>query len=244
VTAGTPPLDSVRRLPDVVAMSPPTVGRPALRVAVADDAALFRQGLALLLTEAGFSVTARVGDAGALLRAVHADPPDAVVVDIRMPPTHTTEGLDAARALAASHPSVGVLVLSAHVEPHYALQLVESGAVGAGYLLKERVADVDELDDAVRRVAAGGVVIDPSVVATLVGRRRARNPLDELTDREREVLAVMAEGRSNQAICRRLYLSPKTVEAYVRSVFTKLGLEAGADDNRRVLAVLAFLRRS
>jgi DNA-binding NarL/FixJ family response regulator len=223
-------------------MSPTTVGRPALRVAVADDAALFRQGLALLLTEAGFAVTARVGDAAALLDAVRTDPPDAVVVDIRMPPTHTTEGLDAARALAASHPSVGVLVLSAHVEPQYALQLVESGAAGAGYLLKERVADVDELDDAVRRVAAGGLVIDPSVVATLVGRRRARNPLDDLTERERDVLAVMAEGRSNQAICHRLYLSPKTVEAYVRSVFTKLGLHAGADDNRRVLAVLAFLR--
>ena len=178
----------------------------------------------------------------ALLDAVRADPPDAVVVDIRMPPTHTTEGLDAARALAASHPVVGVLVLSAHVEAPYALALVESGAHGAGYLLKERVADVDELADAVRRVVAGGLVIDPSVVAELVGRRRARNPLDDLTEREREVLALMAEGRSNQAVCQRLYLSPKTVESYVRSMFTKLGLHAGADDNRRVLAVLAFLR--
>jgi DNA-binding NarL/FixJ family response regulator len=165
-----------------------------------------------------------------------------VVVDIRMPPTHTTEGLDAARALSETHPGIGVLVLSAHVEPGYALDLLESGARGAGYLLKERVADVDELGDAVRRVAAGGLVVDPSVVAALVSRRRPRNPLDDLTDREREVLSVMAEGRSNQAICRRLFLSPKTVEAYVRSVFTKLGLTAGPDDNRRVLAVLTFLR--
>jgi DNA-binding NarL/FixJ family response regulator len=133
-------------------------------------------------------------------------------------------------------------VLSAHVEPHYALALIESGASGAGYLLKERVADVDELADAVRRVAAGGLVVDPSVVAALVGRARAHSPLDELSAREREVLAVMAEGRSNQAICHRLYLSPKTVEAYVRSVFTKLGLHQGPDDNRRVLAVLTFLR--
>jgi DNA-binding NarL/FixJ family response regulator len=159
-----------------------------------------------------------------------------------MPPTHTTEGLDAARTLAQSHPTVGVLVLSAHIETHYALQLVQSGARGAGYLLKERVGDVDELADAVRRVAAGGLVVDPSVVATLLGRRRSRHPLDDLTEREREVLAIMAEGRSNQAICQRLFLSPKTVEAYVRSVFTKLGLHPGADDNRRVLAVLAFLR--
>jgi DNA-binding NarL/FixJ family response regulator len=216
--------------------------RPALRVAVADDAALFRRGLALLLAEAGFEVTVQVGDARALLDAVRADPPDVVLIDIRMPPTHTTEGLDAARALAESHPSIGVLVLSAHIETHYALQLIESGAQGAGYLLKERVSDVDELADAVRRVAAGGLVVDPSVVAQLVGRKRVRNPLDDLTEREREVLAVMAEGRSNQAICQRLYLSPKTVEAYVRSVFTKLGLYAAADDNRRVLAVLAFLR--
>jgi DNA-binding NarL/FixJ family response regulator len=231
-------LDTPQPLLDLVGMQP----RPTLRVAIADDAALFRRGLALLLTEAGFTVTAQVGDAQALLDAVRTDPPDVVVVDIRMPPTHTTEGLDASGVLARSHPSVGVLVLSAHVETHFALQLVESGTHGAGYLLKERVADLDELGDAVRRVAAGGLVIDPSVVATLVGRRRARNPLDELTEREREVLAVMAEGRSNQAICQRLYLSPKTVEAYVRGVFTKLGLHAGPDDNRRVLAVLAFLR--
>jgi DNA-binding NarL/FixJ family response regulator len=187
-------------------------------------------------------VTAEVGDAAALLDAVDRDPPDAVVVDIRMPPTHTTEGLEAARALAARHPEVGVLVLSAYVEPHYAMQLVESGATGTSYLLKERVADPGELADGVRRVAAGGVVIDPGVVAQLVGRRRVRNPLDALSDREREVLAVMAEGRSNQAICERLFLSPKTVEAYVHNVFTKLDLHQAADANRRVLAVLTYLR--
>jgi DNA-binding NarL/FixJ family response regulator len=213
-----------------------------MRVMIADDAVLFREGLARVLIEAGFEVVAQTGDAESLLDQVRRDPPDAVVVDIRMPPTHTTEGLDAARTLHDHHPSVGVLVLSAHVEPHYALQLIESGAQGAGYLLKERVADLDELTDAVRRVAAGGLVIDPSVVAQLVGRKRTRSPLDELTERERDVLQVMAEGRSNLAICQRLFLSPKTVEAYVRSLFTKLGLHQGADDNRRVLAVLTYLR--
>ncbi len=209
---------------------------------VADDAALFRAGISRLLADAGFDVTAQLGDAAALLDAADRDPPDAVVVDIRMPPTHTTEGLDAARALAARHPGMGVLVLSAHVEPHYAVELVESGATGTGYLLKERVADPGELADAVRRVAAGGVVIDPGVVASLVGRRRVRDPLAALSAREREVLAVMAEGRSNQAICERLYLSPKTVEAYVHNVFTKLDLHQTADANRRVQAVLAYLR--
>ena len=214
----------------------------SLRVAVADDAVLFREGLTRLLADAGFAVTAAVGTAGELLAQVGADPPDVAVVDIRMPPSHTTEGLDAARTLRSRYPGMGVLVLSAHVETAYALQMVESGATGAGYLLKERVTDVDELTDAVRRVAAGGLVVDPSVVAALVGRRRVQNPLDALSGRERDVLAVMAEGRSNQAIGERLFLSPKTVEAYVRAVFTKLGLHQAADDNRRVLAVLAFLR--
>ena len=209
---------------------------------VADDAALFRAGIGRLLADAGFDVTAEVGDATALLDAVERDPPDAVVVDIRMPPTHTTEGLDAARSLAERHPGVGVLVLSAYVDPHYAVQLVESGTSGTGYLLKERVADPGELTDAVRRVAAGGVVIDPGVVARLVGRARARNPLDSLSEREREVLAMMAEGRSNQAICEQLFLSPKTVEAHVHNVFAKLDLHQAADTNRRVLAVLAYLR--
>ena len=172
-----------------------------MRVMVADDAVLFREGLSRVLAEAGFEVTAKVADGQALLHRVREDPPDVCVVDIRMPPTHTTEGLDTARALRGSHPGVGVLVLSAHTEPEYALALIEGEAQGAGYLLKERVADLAEFTDAVRRVAMGGLVIDPSVVAQLVGRRRAHNPLDALTDREREVLSVMAEGRSNQAIC-------------------------------------------
>jgi DNA-binding NarL/FixJ family response regulator len=209
---------------------------------VADDAALFRAGISRLLSDAGFDVTAEVGDAGALLAAVERDPPAVVVVDIRMPPGQSTEGLEAARVLAERYPEVGVLVLSSHVEAYYAVQLVESGATGTGYLLKDRVTDPGELVDAVRRVAAGGVVIDPGVVAQLVGRRRVRNPVDTLSDRERQVLAEMAEGRSNQAICERLFLSPKTVEAYVHNVFTKLGLHPTADANRRVLAVLAYLR--
>jgi DNA-binding NarL/FixJ family response regulator len=213
-----------------------------VKVMVADDGVLFREGLSLVLAEAGFEVTAKVADGTTLLHRVRADPPEVCVVDIRMPPTYTTEGLDTARLLRRDHPGVGVLVLSAHIEPDFALALIEESAQGVGYLLKERVADLAELTDAVRRVAMGGLVIDPSVVAELVGRRRTHNPLDALTDREREVLSVMAEGRSNQAICARLYLSPKTVEAYVRAVFTKLGLHQGADDNRRVLAVLAFLR--
>jgi len=214
------------------------------RVVIADDDVLLREGLASLLERSRFEVVGQSGNATELLELVNDRRPDLAIIDIRMPPTHTTEGLDAARALARTHPSVGVLVLSAHVETQYALQLVQSGAEGAGYLPKERVRDLDELADAVRRVAVGGLVVDPAVVAALVGRRRARNPLDDLTEREREVLEIMAEGRSNQAICERLYLSPKTVESYVRSMFTKLGLQAGAEDNRRVLAVLAFLRQS
>ena len=214
----------------------------ALRVAIADDSALIREGVAHVLGTSGFDVVARAADADALMAAVELHRPDVVVVDIRMPPTHTTEGLAAARALSVRHPGMGVLVLSAYVESHYAMRLVESGASGTGYLLKDRVADPGELADAVRRVAAGGVVIDPGVVAQLVGRRRVRDPLDALSAREREVLAVMAEGRSNQAICDRLFLSPKTVEAYVHNVFTKLDLHQAADANRRVLAVLAYLR--
>ena len=195
-----------------------------------------------LLEDGGFDVIGEFADAAALVSAVGGDPPDAVVIDIRMPPTHTTEGLDAARSLKATHPAVGVLVLSAHVETHYAMQLLESGQTGSGYLLKERVTDVGELTDAVRRVAAGGVVIDPAVVTQLVSRRREHNPLDALSERERDVLEVMAQGRSNQAIGEQLFLSPKTVEAYVRSVFQKLDLHQDTDDNRRVLAVLTYLR--
>jgi DNA-binding NarL/FixJ family response regulator len=213
-----------------------------MRVVIADDAVLFREGLARVLEAAGIHVAGQVGDAEQLLARVRADPPDTAVVDIRMPPTHTREGLDAALRIHAEHPRVGVLVLSQYVEPHHAVQLLEDGASGVGYLLKDRVTDVGEVVDAVRRVAGGGSVIDPEVVAQLLGRRRARNPIEELTDREREVLALMAEGRSNQAISQRLFLSPKTVEGHVRSIFTRLDLAATPDDHRRVLAVLAFLR--
>jgi len=213
-----------------------------MRVVIADDAVLFREGLGRVLEAAGIQVAAQVGDAERLLAVVRADPPDAVVVDIRMPPTHTREGLEAAQRIRAEHPRVGVLVLSQYVEPHHAMQLLEDGASGVGYLLKDRVADVAEVVEAVRRVAGGGSVIDPEVVAQLVGRRRTRNPIQELSEREREVLALMAEGRSNQAICERLFLSPKTVEGHVRSIFIRLDLAVTPDDHRRVLAVLAFLR--
>jgi DNA-binding NarL/FixJ family response regulator len=213
-----------------------------MRVVIADDAVLFREGLARVLQAADIDVAAQVGDAEQLLARVRADPPEAVVVDIRMPPTHTREGLDAATRIRADHPQVGVLVLSQYVEPHHAVQLLQDGGVGVGYLLKDRVADVGEVVDAVRRVAAGGSVIDPEVVAQLVSRRRTRDPIRELSERERQVLALMAEGRSNQAIGERLYLSPKTVEAHVHSIFTRLDLHATPDDHRRVLAVLAFLR--
>jgi DNA-binding NarL/FixJ family response regulator len=213
-----------------------------MRVVIADDAVLFREGLARVLEAAGIEVAAQVGDAERLVERVRADPPDAVVVDIRMPPTHTREGLDAARRIRAEHPTVGVLVLSQYVEPHHAIQLLQDGASGVGYLLKDRVADVNEVIDAVRRVAAGGSVIDPEVVSQLVSRRRTHDPIQELSERERQVLALMAEGRSNQAISERLFLSPKTVEAHVHSIFTRLDLHAAPDDHRRVLAVLAFLR--
>jgi DNA-binding NarL/FixJ family response regulator len=213
-----------------------------MRVMIADDAVLFREGLARVLEAADIDVAAQVGDGEQLLARVRADPPAAVVVDIRMPPTHTREGLEAATRIRADHPQVGVLVLSQYVEPHHAIQLLQDGAGGVGYLLKDRVADVNEVVDAVRRVAAGGSVIDPEVVAQLVGRRRTRDPIQELTERERQVLALMAVARTNPPIAQRLFLSPKTVEAHVHSIFTRLGLHAAPDDHRRVLAVLAFLR--
>ena len=212
-----------------------------MRVMLADDSALFRAGVASILTTAGFQVQAATASAHELLVHLASDPPDVAVLDIRMPPTHTTEGLEAAATIRARHPEVGVLVLSAYVETHYALRLVQETPRGVGYLLKDRVADVNELTEAIRRVAAGGLVIDPSVVAQLVNRSRVRNPLDDLTERERDVLALMAEGRSNTAIGQTLFLSEKTVEAHIRSIFGKLNLAATADDNRRVRAVLTYL---
>jgi DNA-binding NarL/FixJ family response regulator len=214
-----------------------------LRIVLADDSLLLREGIARLLVEAGFDVVAQAGDAGSLLQAVREHTPDVAIVDIRMPPTHTDEGLRAAEAIRAEHgAAVGVLVLSQYVETTFALQLVADGSGGMGYLLKDRVDDLDEFADSVRRIARGGSVIDPEVVAQLVGRRRAKVPLDDLTEREREVLSLMAEGRSNQAICDRLFLAPKTIEAHIANIFSKLELLPAPDDHRRVLAVLAHLR--
>jgi DNA-binding NarL/FixJ family response regulator len=213
-----------------------------LRLVLADDSVLLREGMARLLAEAGFEVVAQAGDLDSLLAAVRAHSPDVAIVDIRMPPTHTDEGLRAAEAIRAEYgTAVGILVLSQYVETPFALRLVTDGAGGVGYLLKDRIEDLDDFADAVRRIAKGGSVIDPEVVAQLVGRRRNRVPLDDLTEREREVLALMAEGRSNQAICERLFLAPKTVEAHIGKIFSKLELLPEPDDHRRVLAVLAHL---
>ena len=209
---------------------------------IADDSVLLREGLTRILVDAGFEVLAQVGDAATLLAAVDADPPDACIVDIRMPPTNSTEGLEAALVLRDRHPRVGVLLLSQYVETHYAMQLLARGADGVGYLLKDRVGEVGELVAAVRTVASGRSVIDPTIVSRLVRRRREADPLDTLTPRERDVLALMAEGRSNRAIGERLFLSPKTVEAHVSAIFSKLGIESAGDDNRRVLSVLTWLR--
>ncbi len=215
----------------------------SLRLVLADDSLLLREGIARLLAEAGFEVVGQAGDAPDLLTAVRELRPDVAIVDIRMPPTHTDEGLRAAEAIRAEHGSaVGVLVLSQYVEVGFALRLVTEGSGGIGYLLKDRVDDLDDFADAIRRIAKGGSVIDPDVVAQLVRRRRAAVPLDDLSEREREVLALMAEGRSNQAICDRLFLAPKTVEAHIANIFSKLELAPAPDDHRRVLAVLAFLR--
>lgn len=212
-----------------------------MRVAVADDSALFRQGLTLVLQDAGVEVTGQANNGAELLEILEADPPEIAIIDIRMPPTMTDEGIGLARDIRARYAGVGVLVLSTYVESDFAFELVSDSTERVGYLLKDRVSDVDELLDALRRIVRGGSVIDPSVVAQLVGRPRIRNPLDGLTEREREVLALMAEGRSNQAICERFWLSPRTVETHVSSIFAKLGLPPAPDDNRRVLAVLAHL---
>jgi DNA-binding NarL/FixJ family response regulator len=213
-----------------------------VRVVLADDSVLFREGLARVLAERGFEVVGQASDGNTLLEQVAENAPDVAVVDIRMPPTHTSEGLVAALQIRAERPDVGVLVLSQYVETHHAVKLIGEGRGGVGYLLKDRVSDLDEFLDAVRRVAGGGTAIDPEVVSHLVGRQRERDPLSGLTDREREVLALMAEGRSNLAVSERLFLSRKTVESHVNAIFTKLGLLPAPDDHRRVLAVLTFLR--
>jgi len=213
-----------------------------LRIVIADDSALLREGIASLLEDAGHQVVGRSGSADDLLLKVRSYAPDVAIVDVRMPPGNTDDGLIAAAEIRRSYPRVAVLVLSQHLEPTYMLELVGDSASGVGYLLKERVRDVAEFVDAVERVAAGGTAFDPEVVRSLVDGRR-RSALDELTDRERNVLALIAEGRSNRAIAKQLYLSPRAVERHVQGVFQKLGLADTEDDNRRVLAVLALLGR-
>jgi DNA-binding NarL/FixJ family response regulator len=213
-----------------------------VRVVIADDSVLFREGLARVLAEGDFEVAAQAGDAEELREAVRREQPDLVVVDVRMPPTQTDEGTRFARELRAEQPGVAVLVLSQTIEVRHAFELFSEQPEGFGYLLKDRVLDVEEFYDSLRRVARGGTVVDPQVVGQLIGRRRQHDPLEELTKREREVLELMAEGLSNQGICRKLFLSPKTIETHVHSIFGKLGLPQEPDEHRRVLAVLAFLR--
>jgi DNA-binding NarL/FixJ family response regulator len=213
-----------------------------LRVALADDAVLFREGLARILVESGFEVTGQVGDGEALVRLVQVDPPDVAIIDLRMPPTHSSEGLEAAARVRASAPDVGLMLLSQYVEVHHALQLMNEFNHGVGYLLKDRVSDLAAFATDVRRVASGEVVIDPELVRRLVARRREDDPLDTLTERERAVLTLMARGLSNVALSAELHLSVKTIEGHVRNIFTKLGLQLDEREHRRVLAVIAFLR--
>jgi DNA-binding NarL/FixJ family response regulator len=211
-----------------------------LQVVLAEDDVLLREGLASLLERSGFQVLGQAGDAAQLLALVATHRPELVVVDIRMPPTHTTEGLDAARQIRQEHPETAILVLSAHVEVEHAMELLASGR-GVGYLLKSRVTDIEEFIDTLERIANGGSVVDPALVQELVAARRRNDPLDALSAREREVLAQMAEGRSNAGIAHRLWVTEGTVEKHVRSILTKLTLPETADDHRRVLAVLTFL---
>jgi DNA-binding NarL/FixJ family response regulator len=213
-----------------------------MRVVIADDETLLREGLARLLVDAGFDVVGRAGTAEELMRRVELTRPDVAIVDIRMPPTHTDEGLVAAHEIRAKHPTVGVLVLSHYVESHYAMRLLEDHPEGSGYLLKERVSDLAVLVDALERIADGECVLDPTIVTRLVHKPRDETPLGELTPRELEVLALIAEGRSNDSICKQLFLSPKTVETHVRHILLKLGIGETSEYHRRVLAVLAYLR--
>jgi DNA-binding NarL/FixJ family response regulator len=209
---------------------------------IAEDSVLLREGIVRLLSEKGFEVVGQAADADDLIRKVGAHHPDVAVVDIRMPPTNTDDGLRAALRIREDHPDTGVLVLSAYVEDAYAMQLVSDSAEGVGYLLKDRVADVDGFAEAVRRVATGGSALDPQVVSSLLGRARGDDPLAEISPREREVLELMAEGRSNGAIAERLVITERAVEKHVTSIFGKLGLSPAAEDHRRVLAVLTYLR--
>jgi DNA-binding NarL/FixJ family response regulator len=213
-----------------------------VKVVLADDSVLLREGVARILQDAGFDVVGQAGNPDELMLKVRSYSPDVAVVDIRMPPTHSDEGLRAAKEIRERHPGVGVLVLSQYVEPEYAMDLLSESAEGVGYLLKDRVADVKEFAAAVRRVAEGGSALDPSVVSQLVGRRRGQDPLGDLTPREREVLELMAEGRSNSGIAERLVITERAVEKHVTSIFGKLRLASVPADHRRVLAVLAFLR--
>jgi DNA-binding NarL/FixJ family response regulator len=212
-----------------------------VRVIVADDSVLLREGIVRLLEEAGFDVVGQAGDGEELIRKAKAHKPDVAIIDIRMPPTHTDEGLRAARAIRDELPETGVLVLSQYLEEDYARELLGDDAAGVGYLLKDRVSDLDRFSDAIRRVAEGGSALDPDVVSQMLGRRRVEDPLEELTPREREVLGLMAEGRTNQAIAEALVISERAVEKHVTGIFSKLDLPPAPEDHRRVLAVLAYL---
>ena len=213
-----------------------------MRIVLADDSVLLRAGLARLLEDAGFDVVGQAADAEDLLRKVRAHKPDVAVTDIRMPPTQTDEGLRAAQQIRSEMPEIGVMVLSQFIDEGYALELLQGSAEGVGYLLKDRVADIDAFVDALRRVGARGSVLDPEVVGQLLGRRRGDDPLDRLTPREREVLAQMAQGRSNSAIARELVVTERAIEKHVTSIFSKLGLSAVEHGHRRVLAVLQYLK--
>jgi DNA-binding NarL/FixJ family response regulator len=212
------------------------------RVVLAEDSVLLREGIARLLEDGGFEIVGQAGNAEELLLKVRSYKPDVAIVDIRMPPSHTDEGLRAAKEIREKHPETSVLVLSQYVEAGYAMELLSESAEGVGYLLKDRVSDVEEFRAAVRRVAEGGSALDPAIVSQLVGRRRRDDPIGELTPREREVLELMAEGRTNQAIAERLVVTERAIEKHVTNIFGKLRLAPAAEDHRRVLAVLAFLR--